>query len=141
MELLLMLLPLLLLLLLLDVFGVLFFNFILFMAHDGYLQADKTLSMHVNSSSNWSWLEQMFLLYEAMSESHCIYWKWHGGCSTANIGWYEWVFCILRLTTINIPTMWLFHLPQIAITSNHHIFGNNISQQQVVITSATIKQL
>ena len=29
------------------------------MAHDGYLQADKTLSMCVDSSSNCSWLEQM----------------------------------------------------------------------------------
>ena len=31
------------------------------MAHGGYLEADKTLSMCVNSSSSCSWLEQMFL--------------------------------------------------------------------------------
>ena len=66
MELLLMLLLLLFLLLLLNVFGVLFFIIILFMAHDGYLQADKTLSMCVNSSS-CSWLEQCSLLYVATS--------------------------------------------------------------------------
>ena len=86
MEFLLMLLLLLFLLLLLDVFGVLFFNFILFMAHDGYLQADKTVSMCINSSSSWSWLEQMFfalcsnelitlyLLAMAWWLSHCKYW-------------------------------------------------------------------
>ena len=73
-------------LLLLDVFGVLFFIFILFMAHDGYLQADKTLSMCVNSSSSCSWLGQTFfalcsnelitlyLLAIAWWLSHCKYW-------------------------------------------------------------------
>ena len=67
MEILLMLLlPFVWLLFLLD-FGVLFFNFILFMAHEGYLHAVKDLSMYVNSSSSWSWLEQMFLLCVSMS--------------------------------------------------------------------------
>ena len=59
MEILLMLLLLLVWLLFLFGFGVLFFNFILFMAHEGYLHAVKALSVYVNSSSNWSWLEQM----------------------------------------------------------------------------------
>ena len=61
------------------------------------------------------------------------------------------------IRSAHIPTMWLFHLPQgnnispshkVAIPSatdgnniSHHIFGNNISQQQVVITSTKIKQI
>ena len=67
-------------------FGVLFFNFIVFMTHEGYLHAVKALSMYVNSSSSWSWLEQMFfalctnelitlyLLAMAWWLSHCKYW-------------------------------------------------------------------
>ena len=86
MELLSMVLLLLPLLLFLAVLGVLLFNFILFMAHEGYLQADKTLSMCFCSSSNWSWLEQMsfapcnnnlitlYLLAMAWWLSHCKYW-------------------------------------------------------------------
>ena len=62
MEILLMLLLLLFWLLFLFDFVVLIFNFILFIAHKGYLQAAKALSMYVNSSSSCSWLEQMFLL-------------------------------------------------------------------------------
>ena len=41
-----------LLLLILAVLGVLVFNFILLMAHAGYLQADKTFCMCVCSSSS-----------------------------------------------------------------------------------------
>ena len=54
MEILLMLLLLLVCLLFLFDFGVMFFNFILFMAHEGYLNAVSALSMYVNSSSSWS---------------------------------------------------------------------------------------
>ena len=86
MEILLMLLFLLVWVLFLLDFGVLFFNFILFMAYEGYLHAVNALSMYVNSSSNWSWLEQMFfalcinelitlyLLAMAWWLSHCKYW-------------------------------------------------------------------
>ena len=86
MEILLVLLLLLLWLLFLLGFGVLFFNLILFMAHEGYLHAVKALSMYVNSSSSWSSLDQMFfalcidelitlyLLAMAWWLSHCKYW-------------------------------------------------------------------
>ena len=58
MKLLLMVLVLLPWLLCLAFLGVLFFKFILLMAHAGYLPSDKTLFMWVCSSSSWSWLEQ-----------------------------------------------------------------------------------
>ena len=75
-----------LLLLFLAVLGVMVFNFILLMAHAGYLQADKTFCMCVCSSSNWSLLEQislapcsselmtLYLLDMAWWLSHCKYW-------------------------------------------------------------------
>ena len=105
MEILLMLLLLLFWLLFLLDFVVLFFNFILFIAHEGSLQASKALSMYVNSSSCCSWLEQMFfalhnnelitlyLLAMAWWLSHCKYW------------WCEWVFCIWRLTNFHLLLM------------------------------------
>ena len=117
-ELLLMLLPLLFLLLLLDVFGVLFFNFLFFMAHEGYMLADKTLSICVNSSSSWSWLEQMFfalcsnelitlyLLAMAWWLSHCKYW----------LVW--WVFCILRLTNFH-HVLLLLRCPERVLIHQH----------------------
>ena len=49
------------LLLFLFCFGVFFFNFILCMAHEGYLHTVSALSTYVNSSFNWSWLEQMLV--------------------------------------------------------------------------------
>ena len=67
-------------------FGVLFFTFILLMAHERYLHGVSALSMYVNSSSSWSWLKQMFfalcineliavyLLAMAWWLSHCKYW-------------------------------------------------------------------
>ena len=85
MTLLLMVLVLVPLLLFLAVLEVLFFNFILLMAHAGYLQADKTLFTCVCSSSSWSWLVQIslalcnselitsYLLDMAWWLSHCKY--------------------------------------------------------------------
>ena len=55
-EVLLVLLLLLVLLMFLFCFGVFFFNFILCMAHEGYLHAVNALSTYVNSSFSWSWL-------------------------------------------------------------------------------------
>ena len=74
------------LLVFLTVLGVLFFIFILLMAHVGYLQAVNTFCMCTCSSSGWSWLEQislalcsselmtLYLLAMAWWLSHCKYW-------------------------------------------------------------------
>ena len=148
MKLLLMVLVLVPLLLFLAVLGVLFFNFILLMAHAGYLQAGKTLFMCACSSSSWSWLEQislalcsselitLYLLDMAWWLSHCKYWLvwvsflytvvdrlWSlfGVTKVSRKGMDPSALVVSAVNSIfsSKELMWFFHLP------HHHNSYNN----------------